>query len=151
MQSIGIPIPPINAEKETISCNPRKYQGAFAGFSGTSGFASSLSGASETNANPTQIKRVASARQARHKKMRHRRNGVFGPAADLRRFAFDDGREMISFLRRIGENRIKLLRVLATTNSSAFAGLASPPSFRIRQNALPSASYKPKRQDHHVK
>ena len=52
-----MPMPPMNAEYETSSCRPRKYHGAFAGFSGTAGLASSFSGASESS---------DSARQTQH-------------------------------------------------------------------------------------
>ena len=50
---MGISTPPANAEKETISWSPRKYQGAFAGFSGTSGLAISFNGASRKKESAT--------------------------------------------------------------------------------------------------
>ena len=44
--SIGMSIPPENAEYDTSSWTPKKYQGDFAGFSGNAGFAILRNGAS---------------------------------------------------------------------------------------------------------
>ncbi len=144
-------MPPMNAENETISCRPRKYQGAFAGFSGTSGFANSFNGASEMNASAD----ADQSRQHKHAKlgveqMRHRRNRVLGARADSGRLSFHNRSELICLCGLVCKDRIEFLRLVGDTlvrvrRSRQAAVLANSPEMYRHQ------ARQDERQYHHVK